>query len=133
MEKAIVLVCVTGQKSCERLIVVGAQNAQRLGAELTVLHVAKNGAQMMGNLGEAEALEFLYQKAKEYGGDMAVVRADDVLSALEKQAKRLNAALIVTGRAAGYSGHDLLDDLQARLPGVPFRIIATNEELPRRQ
>ena len=127
MEKKRVLVCVTGQKSCERLIVIGAQRARQLEAELTVLHVARNGAAMMGGLAEAEALEYLFQKATEYGGDMTVVRADNVLDALEKQARQQNAALIVTGRAANYSGWDLLDELKLRLADIPFCIVSTSE------
>ena len=127
MEKRYVLVCVTGQKSCERLIVAGARNARLLDADLMVLHVARNGAKIMNYPGEAEALEYLFQRAKEHGGDMTVVRADDVLGAIEKQARRLNACLIVTGRAAGYSGHDLLDDLRARVPDVPLKILSTGE------
>ena len=126
MEKAHVLVCVTGQKSCERLIIVGAQYAARLEVDLMVLHVARNGANVLG-LGEAEALEFLFARASEHGGDMKVVRADNVLDALEKQARQLNAVQIVTGRAADYSGWDLLDELQQRLPEIPFRIMTTNE------
>ena len=128
MEEKCVLVCVTGQKSCERLIVIGAQQAARLGAALTVLHVARTGAAMMGSLSEAEALEYLFQKASDHGGDMTFVRADDVLDALEKQARRLKACLIVTGRAADYRGHDLLDDLQARLPEIRFKIVSTSEK-----
>ena len=58
---------------------------------------------------------------------MKVVRADNVLDALEKQARQLNAVQIVTGRAADYSGWDLLDELQQRLPEIPFRIMTTNE------
>ena len=127
MEKRYVLVCVTGQRSCERLIAVGARHARELGVALMVLHVARTGARIMDYPGEAEALEYLYRKASEYGGDMTVVRADDVLDAIVLQARRVNAALIVTGRAAGYAGHDLLDDLAARLPDVPLKILRTNE------
>ena len=127
MEKKRVLVCVTGQRSCERLIVIGAQRARQLDADLMVLHVARSGGTVMGGLGEAEALEFLFQKASEYGGDMTVVRADDVLDTLEKQARQQNAALIVTGRAADYRGWDLLDELKLRLPDIPILIVNTRE------
>ena len=44
-----VLVCVTGQKSCEHLIHVGAEIAREDGAELSVVHVAKMGANFLGS------------------------------------------------------------------------------------
>ena len=127
VEKQHVIVCVTGQKTCERLIVAGAQRAEKLGAELMVLHVARPGANMMGNPSEAEALEFLFKKSTEHGGDMAVVRSDDVIGAIEKQARKHNAVMLVTGRAANYSGWDLLDELKLRLADIPFKIIHTGE------
>ena len=39
-----VLVCVTGQKSCARLIHDGAEIAAEEGASLSVVHVAKMGS-----------------------------------------------------------------------------------------
>ena len=49
-----VLVCVTGQKSCEHLIHVGAEIAREDGAELSVVHVAKMGANFLGSASEAQ-------------------------------------------------------------------------------
>lgn len=42
-----VLVCVTDQKRCERLIVAGAELAEEIGARLVVLHVARPGGKML--------------------------------------------------------------------------------------
>ena len=53
-----VLVCVTGQKSCERLIEEGASIAQEHNIELSVVHVAKTGNNFLGStsgITEAEA------------------------------------------------------------------------------
>ncbi len=54
-----VLVCVTGQRSCERLIVIGAQLAAQARQPLIVLHVARAGGNVLGSKNEAEALEYL--------------------------------------------------------------------------
>lgn len=119
-----VLVCVTGQKSCRRLIVAGAEiAAAENDAALTVLHVARIGGSVMGFVNEPEALEYLLSVSIEYGADMTVRRADDVLKVIEAEARRLNADVIVAGRAADYSGWDLLDELKLRLPGVRFEIV----------
>ena len=119
-----VLVCVTGQKSCERLIVTGARRAEADGDyPLTVLHVARVGGNVMGFVNEPEALEYLLRVSIEHGADMLVRRADDVLNAIEAEAKRLDARVIVAGRASNYGGWDMLDELKLRLPDVAFEIV----------
>lgn len=119
-----VLVCVTGQKSCERLIVAGADISRaEHDVPLTVLHVARVGGNVMGFVNEPEALEYLLRVSIEHGADMTVRKADDVKKAIEEEARRLKADVIVAGRAANYGGWDLLDELKLRMPGVRFEII----------
>ena len=118
-----VLVCVTGQRSCERLIVAGAKIAREENAPLNVLHVVRTGGSVLGFVNEPEALEYLLTVSVENGASMYVRRADDVVSSIEYAAKNEDCTALVAGRAADYSGHDLLDELKLRLPGVRFVII----------
>ena len=101
-----VLVCVTGQRSCERLIVTGARFAAQEKQPLVVVHVARTGANVLGYKNEAEALEYLFGISTQYGADMSVKKSDDVVSAIEKEAKDREVRVIVAGRAANYSGWD---------------------------
>lgn len=118
-----VLVCVTGQKSCERLIVAGARIAQAEGVILNVLHVVRPNGNVLGFQNEPEALEYLLKVSVEHGASMYVRRSDDVIGSIEYAAKNEQAKVIVAGRAANYSGWDMLDELKLRLPGVRFEII----------
>lgn len=118
-----VLVCVTGQKNCERLIVAGARFAQAERLPLNVLHVVRPGGNMMGFVNEPQALEYLLKVSVEHGASMYVRRSDDVISSIEYAAKNEHAHILVAGRAANYSGWDLLDELKRRLPGVRFEIM----------
>ena len=118
-----VLVCVTGQKNCERLIVAGARIAREEGLPLNVLHVVQGGGSVLGFVNEPEALEYLLKVSVEHGASMYVRRSDDVISSIEYAAKNEHCRVLVAGRAANYSGHDLLDELQQRLPGVRFEIM----------
>lgn len=122
MEKKNVLVCVTGQLSCERLIIAGAKAAEAAGGQLFVLHVARSGDALFGYANEAEALEYLLSVSVAHDADMLVVRNDDVLGTIERQAREKSVGTLVAGRAAGYGGHDLLDDLSRRLLDVRFEI-----------
>jgi len=117
-----VLVCVTGQKSCERLIVIGARLAEKEKQPLVVMHVARAGDHVLGYKNEAEALEYLLGISQQYKADMFVKKSDDVVSAIENEARERDARVLVAGRAANYSGWDLLDELRPRLPDVRFEI-----------
>ena len=118
-----VLICVTGQRSCERLIVAGARIAREENVILNVLHVVRTDGSVLGFVNEPEALEYLLRVSVENGASMYVRRSDDVIGSIEYAAKNENARVIVAGRAANYSGHDMLDELKLRLPGVRFEII----------
>lgn len=123
MEKKNVLVCVTGQFSCERLIVAGAKIAEHTGGLVYVLHVAQPGRGMLGYANVPEALEYLLGVSVKHGADMVVVRSDDVPGAIAAQARERSIGTLVSGRAANYSGWDLLDELKTRIPDVEFEIL----------
>lgn len=118
-----ILVCVTGQKSCERLIRRGAELAEREGVMLNVLHVVRPSGNVLGFVNEPEALEYLLRVSVEHNASMYVRRSDDVLAAIETAVRNERVTTLVAGRARNYSGWDLLDDLKVRLPGVAFEIL----------
>ena len=54
-----ILVCITQQKTCERLIRKAAELRSRLKGELFVIHVAKNNSNFLDNVKEGEEIQFL--------------------------------------------------------------------------
>lgn len=118
-----IMVCVTGQKSCERLIVAGAKIAKEDDQPLAVMHVARKGNHVLGNTNEAEALEYLLEISMRYGADMFVKKNDNVLDVIENEARELDVRTIVAGRSAHYNGWDMLDELKMRLTDVRFEIL----------
>lgn len=118
-----ILVCVTGQKSCERLIRRGAELAKEAGTILNVLHVVRTDGSVLGFVNEPEALEYLLRISMEHGADMFVKKADDVVKAIEAEARQQGADVIVAGRAETYGGWDMLDELKLRLHNVRFEIL----------
>jgi len=77
-----VMVCVTQQKHCDRLIQYGNTFLGDQKGELFIIHVAHYQIKFLGNSKEGEALEYLYEKALEYGANLTVVRSNDVLETL---------------------------------------------------
>lgn len=118
-----VLVCVTGQRSCERLIVAGARIAGEEGRSLAVMHVVRTGGNVLGYPSDGEALEYLLRISMKHGAELFVKRSDDVVAAIEREVRQLHAGVIVAGRAVNYNGWDLLDELKGRLPDVRFEIL----------
>lgn len=128
MEQLSVLVCVTGQKSCHRLIREGDRLSQELGAQLCVLHVARPGDDLLmdSQKGEAEALEYLFEIAREHGALMSVMRAQDVVETIARHAEKVQALVLVLG-APRKGRVSLIDSLRARMPDTQFHIVYTEQ------
>lgn len=127
MEKKHVLVCVTGQKTCERLIAEGDRLAEELEAELSVVHVARQGMGLLGGaIAEAEALEYLFKVSSEHGADMTVIRSDQVVETLANHAHKVNAGVMVLG-SSRRTDRDVTKDMKARMPEMEFKIVYTEE------
>ena len=125
VKKAHVMVCVTGQKSCDRLI---ARGVERGGEDIAihVVHCVETGRNFMGSPYEADAIEYLFTAAQLAGAELSLLRADDVDDALVNYAKAHNITTLVMGKASERnrnSGDDIVTRLQRRLPEVEFDIV----------
>jgi K+-sensing histidine kinase KdpD len=94
-----IMVCVTQQKTCDRLIKYGRELLDGDSGELLVFHVAHNQYKFLGNSQEGEALDYLYEKAKEYGASLTVLRSDDILRTLTEQTQKNRIDIIVMGES----------------------------------
>lgn len=122
------MVCVTRQKACQRLIRHGAQLAAARGMSLTVVHVARNGEDLLGNVSDqGAALEFLFGIAKTHGAEMVMLRSDSVIDTLCEYAVAHRAAVMVLGETR--EGHTavkgLVRQLHLRIPGVEIEIVVS--------
>lgn len=115
MEKP-VLVCVTVQKECERLILAGRELARAQGLPLHVLHVLHPDAPPLGNPDQKEALNYLYALLRESGAELTLLRQADIPAAIAQYALQNNAACVVVGRGST-GGWRMADALEARLSG----------------
>lgn len=118
-----VLVCVTGQKTCEALIVEGARIAREENVPLSVLHVVKPGAAPLGSQKEGEALEYLFRVASEHDADMLMIRADDVAAAIARQVEKVGARTLVMGRTTGMKERRVAAIMAEKAPGVTLHLV----------
>ena len=94
-----VMVCVTQQKTCDRLIQYGNDILDDKQDELFIIHVAHYQFKFLGNSKEGEALEYLYEKALEYGAQLTVVRSNDVLETLIDLVEKYRITHIILGES----------------------------------
>ncbi|CCQ92635.1 conserved hypothetical protein [[Clostridium] ultunense Esp] len=67
MENAKVMVCVTQQKTCERLILEGYRLIKSNDDKLYVIHVVNERERFLENVDDGEALEYLFNVSKKAG------------------------------------------------------------------
>ena len=111
-----VMVCVTQQKTCDRLISQGYEFLNDEKGELFIIHVAHYQFKFLGNSKEGEALEYLYEKALEYGAQLTVVRSNHVLDTLVDLVEKYNITHIILGESGEtMDGNNLIQQLSNRV------------------
>ena len=121
-----VMVCVTQQKTCDRLIKYGHDLLAGEKGELYIIHVAPKAFKFLGNSQEGEALDYLYEKALEYGANLTVVRSNNIMDTLVDLVNKNKICHVVMGAAGQVNNEENLIamfgkkiDKQARLTVVP--------------
>ncbi|MDD2215248.1 MAG: universal stress protein [Eubacteriales bacterium] len=111
-----VMVCVTQQKTCDRLIRQGYEFLNDEKGELFIIHVAHYQFKFLGNSKEGEALEYLYEKALEYGAQLTVVRSNHVLDTLVDLVEKYKITDIILGESGEtMDGNNLIQQLSNRV------------------
>ena len=94
-----IMVCVTQQKSCERLIERGAALNDSKHGQLYVVHVVKENWKYFGSLKEADALEYLFDVSKEHEAMLHVMKAQDIEGTLNAFAEKHKIDIVVMGES----------------------------------
>lgn len=94
-----IMVCVTQQKSCRRLIEAGSALRRSEADELHVVHVIKENWRYFGQLKEADALEYLFDAARDFGAELSVIRSADIEGTLKKYVEKNRITVAVMGES----------------------------------
>jgi K+-sensing histidine kinase KdpD len=93
-----IMICVTQQKSCERLIKQGAK--LRIGKdELFVIHVVKEDWRYFSEMKESDALDYLFEVSKAYQANLTVLKSPEIETTLSKFAEKNKVNIIVMGES----------------------------------
>lgn len=119
-----IMVCVTKQKTCQRLIDYGTSLRKTEKDQLFVIHVAKTDYDFLDNVEEGEALEFLFEKAKDADASLTVEKSDNAILALTDIARRNQITHVVVGESGEKGNNDsFLALLRSALKGWAELII----------
>lgn len=118
-----ILVCVTQQKTCERLIKKGAFIRDELGGELYIIHVALNGLKFLGNSKEGEALEYLFGISKSVGAELNVLRSDNIQKTIVEFAKEHKITDVIVGEPPQDNSSDIISELKHKLNNAEIHIM----------
>lgn len=121
-----ILVCVTRQKACERLIRAAAELKKENGA-LYVIHITKEKWNFVDNASDGEAMEHLFTMAKSYGADLTILNSDRIPETIAQFAEHYQIELIVVGEspdgsqnAFNYRLRELLGYANTKVMTIPY-------------
>ena len=117
-----VLICVTRQKSCERLIRMGYNESKKTGGKPYVIHVAPIG-RIFGQSQGREALDYLFDISKQVGAQMTVLRSNEVVEVLTDFSKKHGIGIMVLGESPSPKGENIVKQLNKKLDKVQFIVV----------
>ena len=119
-----ILVCVTQQKTCERLILKASEIKRESDGELFVIHVVKDGLNFLNNPKEGEALQYLFEISKSVGANLAVLKSDNVVKCIADFAKDNNIDCIILGSSPTGQGNDsFYNKLRSVMPNIEIFVV----------
>jgi len=118
--KAAILVCVTGQHDCDRLIRVGKKLSDERSLPLQVLCVQPTSS---GYETDGRELEYLRETARDAEAEMSIYFHDDAPLMAAGFAEKIHADHIVTGMAET-SVNGFIEIIHKLLPQVPISMVA---------
>lgn len=119
-----ILVCVTQQKTCERLIRKAYALKSGPRDNLFVIHVAKNNWNFLDNAREGEALEYLFGISKSVGANLSVLKSDEIVKTISTFVQDNKINHIILGESPNdHKENWFYNELKTLLPGVEIEVV----------
>ena len=116
MDTKNVLVCVTQQKTCERLINEAYKLVNGYKGKLYVINVVKNDVNFLDSARESEALEYLFDISKSIGANLTVLKSEDIAGTIAQYADDNHIDCIILGKSPSENkGNRFENDLKILL------------------
>lgn len=121
-----IMVCVTQQKTCEKLIKAGYEIFKETEpSSLYVINVVNENDKLLYNLSDGDALEYLFEITKELGADLVVKRSKNVVNTLVDFAIEKNISHVVMGSTTDLTASKHFEQkLRTKLKDIEFVIVS---------
>lgn len=121
-----IMVCVTRQRSCERLIKRAVSINKEVEGSIGVVHVAGLTEDLMGNPDEGDALDILFSVSKNNGAQMHMLRSDDLTATLVDFAKQHSVKVLILGQSGttGKKVNAIVNAFNKKLPDVDQHVLS---------
>lgn len=123
--EAHVLVCVTQQSSCERLIEAGASIAKSHDMQLSVINVQPEKDSYSP---DPQAMEHLYGVCKKFGAEMNVYFSDAPAVVTAVHAKKNNAKIVTVG-FPGEKSSRFIAEIRMLLPETVITMVDSDKKI----
>ncbi len=94
-----VMVCVTNQKTCSRLIYKGDEVRNKTSGKLYIVHIINKKDMVLYGDNDGDALEYLFDLAKKLDAELIVQRSSNTEKSIIKVAKEIKATHIILGKS----------------------------------
>ena len=122
-----ILVCVTQQKTCERLIRKASAMSYEMKGNLFVIHVAKNNWSFLDNIKEGEALEYLFGISKSVGANLSVLKSDEIVKTIAEYVRENKISCILMGESPDdHKENNFYKELKLLLSNIEILVIPQN-------
>ena len=119
-----VMVCVTQQRTCDRLIKFGHEMLTDQGGELHIVHVTGVRDDSYEKDSNKTALAYLYTRAQAYGAQLTIEESDDVVDTLVDLVREYKITHIVMGESREATGRNqVIENLRGKTIGVADVIV----------
>ena len=121
-----ILVCVTDQESCTRLIKAGRQLADIVAVPLKVISVRPHGS---GSWMASEELEYLYNMAKQLNAEMIIRFHDFAAEAVADYVRRQPVKAVIVGEPPPPGQSVFISHLEEHFPDLAILCVKDNGKL----
>jgi K+-sensing histidine kinase KdpD len=121
VQKENIMVCVTQQVTCERLIHYGKNFSDKINGEMHIIHVTGEKDSFLGNKKENEALEYLFEISNKAGADLTVLRSNNIEKTIIEFVNNNKISYIVLGEN---KDKGIVGTLRSKLNECEFHIIS---------
>lgn len=126
MDTKNILVCVTQQKTCERLINEAYKLVSEYKGKLFIINVVRNDLNFLDSVKESEALEYLFGISKSMGANLSVLKSDDIAGTIAQYADENHINCVILGKSPSENkGNYFIDELKTLLKNnVEIKILS---------